>query len=134
MYSRVSSYLRVIINNETLIFDSNIFKNLFNVFFGILFTLAVGLAALFFLGVIIIVGFDYKIVTELEKATFITIVSFAWMAVNFLMAFQFKKHRTFFYTIMVMCVVLFINTTRLGIDAYQKYENEKMTVCSPDEV
>jgi hypothetical protein len=118
---------------ETLTFDSNFFKNLLNVFFGVLFTLAVGLASVFFLGIIIVVAFNYKLITEYDKAIFMTIVSFVWMIVNFLMSFQFKKHRTFFFSILIMCLVLFFNTIKLGLDTYQKYQEQQIPICNPGE-
>ena len=109
------------------------FKQVLNAFFGILFTLAVGLVVVFFLGIIIVVVFNFKLESELEKSTFITIVSFCWMVVNFLMSFQFKKHKVFFYTILIMSVVLFFNTIRLGVDTYQKYQEQQIPVYNPDE-
>lgn len=124
-----TSYLRINPEHEI----SNILKTLLNILSGILFTGAVGLAALFFTGVIVIVGFDYKVVSEVEKSTFIALVSFVWMVVNLLMSFQFKKHKTFFYTIIVMSVVLFFNTIRLGVDTYQKYQEQQIAVCGPGE-
>ena len=112
---------------------NNYFKQILNAFFGILFTLAVGLVAVFFLGIIIVVGFNYKLITEYDKSMFMTIVSFVWMVVNFLMSFQFKKHKTFFYTILILSVVLFFNTIRLGVDTYQKYQEQQIPICNPGE-